>query len=516
MNYLPVTFRDKKVCSLPVPSTRMGWALLIFVAVVLLYLPFLGDSLIRTADEGQRAVPPLEMLRSGDWVVPRLNAEVYLKKPPMVYWQVALFYKLFGVSEFVARISMVLCGALLCAVTYLWARGFCNNKTSVLAAVICAANAIVMFKSRECQIDIPLTLFIVLCLWAWMIALRRIAQGTKGWFGALLLGTVALAFSHLYKGPVGFVFGAVAWVGTVVCLRQWSLIKNARWWSCLLMVVLSVIPVFVWACLVIADLGWQQVMDIWLYEAELHLVKATPINSGPPWYYVERIIVCFIPWIVWAGALFMPAFWKYCKESDRHFEWAYLSGTVLFSLVFLSLNTSKETEYMLGLVAPFSILLALSSEWLCSVRGVVADERKAMTVYRRIGGSPLVLVFGVVAWIVSSWVIFPIVWHVDSKKLDPKTIATVVHDLRHNQNIPVAVHDLMGTRPYVYYYLNELYPYVNTIPEIQAWFREHPNGALLTKTDTWDYMTSAGELMPPVRRLFETSEKGNLVLVQPQ
>ena len=30
-----------------------------------------------------------EMIRSGDWIVPRYNGEVYLDKPPLLFWLIA-------------------------------------------------------------------------------------------------------------------------------------------------------------------------------------------------------------------------------------------------------------------------------------------------------------------------------------------------------------------------------------------------------------------------------------------
>ena len=42
---------------------------------------------------------------SGDWVVPTLQGQPYLDKPPLLYWLIAASYALFGVSDSVARLA---------------------------------------------------------------------------------------------------------------------------------------------------------------------------------------------------------------------------------------------------------------------------------------------------------------------------------------------------------------------------------------------------------------------------
>src|SRR5262245_20009603 len=55
-------------------------------------------------DEGRYAQIPREMLTRGDWVVPHLQGEPYLDKPPLFYWLVMLSYSLGGVGEAAARL----------------------------------------------------------------------------------------------------------------------------------------------------------------------------------------------------------------------------------------------------------------------------------------------------------------------------------------------------------------------------------------------------------------------------
>src|SRR5262245_50873298 len=80
------------------PARIRSSALLIPLLVpgMLLY-PSLGFHLFEP-DEGRYAEIPREMLERGEWVVPYLQSEPYLDKPPLLYWLVMLSYQIFGVA----------------------------------------------------------------------------------------------------------------------------------------------------------------------------------------------------------------------------------------------------------------------------------------------------------------------------------------------------------------------------------------------------------------------------------
>src|SRR5277367_579469 len=66
------------------------------------------------------------MLDSGDWVTARLDGVAYLEKPPLLYWMIAVSYKIFGVHDWSARIPVALSAIALCWATAafgLWAFG---------------------------------------------------------------------------------------------------------------------------------------------------------------------------------------------------------------------------------------------------------------------------------------------------------------------------------------------------------------------------------------------------------
>src|SRR5258706_12684274 len=55
-------------------------------------------------DEGLYATIALEMLKGGDWLVPRLNGLPYVEKPPLYFWLTALTFWGVGPSEWATRL----------------------------------------------------------------------------------------------------------------------------------------------------------------------------------------------------------------------------------------------------------------------------------------------------------------------------------------------------------------------------------------------------------------------------
>src|SRR2546425_1510384 len=56
------------------------------------------------ADEPRYAQIAREMLVRQDWITPTLDGKPWLEKPALYYWQAMLAYRIFGVSDWAARL----------------------------------------------------------------------------------------------------------------------------------------------------------------------------------------------------------------------------------------------------------------------------------------------------------------------------------------------------------------------------------------------------------------------------
>ena len=164
------------------------------------------------------------MLQSGDWVTARLNGVAYLEKAPLIYWAMALSYKVFGVHDWAARLPVALAAvalAWLTAAMGAWAFG----KRAGFYAGLSMATCLGLFLFTRILIpDVMLTFTVALAMWAFLRALDQDEPHPRIWAAVLAL---SLGFGLLLKSLVGIVFPFAAGVIYLLATRQ--LFSAAAW-----------------------------------------------------------------------------------------------------------------------------------------------------------------------------------------------------------------------------------------------------------------------------------------------
>jgi hypothetical protein len=150
-----------------------------------------------------------------------------------------------------------------------------------------------------------------------------------------------------------------------------------------------------------------------------------------------------------------------------HYLW---TGTVL-SFLLLSINTAKETEYMLGIFPPLSILTAWGWEfWVTESKGRAwgsAARRWAL-------GASLGLYF-LVAWIgVPAWELYM------SHRRSVKDLALTAQKA-YDEGRPVAVGPV-NNLPQIAFYLDRRVPRINRTEDVAGFLAGHP-GSLIIMPD---------------------------------
>lgn len=186
--------------------TSQSWRVYLTVLLVsgIIYLGCIVSppSLMDDVDAIQAQIAR-NMLTSGDWVTARLDGVLYLEKAPLTYWVIAIFFKVFGVHDWVARIPFalsVIALAWLTAAFGTWALG----RLAGLFAGLCMGTCIGLFLFTRILIpDVMLTFTITLALWAFLRALDEEEPHPRFWAfilaaslgtGLLLKSLIALAF----------------------------------------------------------------------------------------------------------------------------------------------------------------------------------------------------------------------------------------------------------------------------------------------------------------------------------
>jgi 4-amino-4-deoxy-L-arabinose transferase-like glycosyltransferase len=75
--------------------SRTNSLLVVVLLWAAVYLPALGSLAVK-GEEGRRILPGIAMLESGNYLVPQVGGEAYLRKQPLINWLVAASFKIFG------------------------------------------------------------------------------------------------------------------------------------------------------------------------------------------------------------------------------------------------------------------------------------------------------------------------------------------------------------------------------------------------------------------------------------
>ncbi len=180
----------------------VGYTLFFIVLWACLFLPFLSQPELEK-EEPRRIIPTLEMSERGDWLRPTIGGEPYLNKPPGINWLIGGSFRLFGISEWAARLpsSFLLLVASLAAWFYF--RRDLGDHLAVLFPAFLLLSATILSKARLAEIDAALTATNTVLFIVWISLMKRPQRGL--WW-RLLIAYTALTVGLFLKGPVILLF----------------------------------------------------------------------------------------------------------------------------------------------------------------------------------------------------------------------------------------------------------------------------------------------------------------------
>ena len=145
-----------------------------------------------------------EMAESGDWITLHANKIRYLEKAPLMYWSVALSYKLFGVNEFSSRLPIALATLALMLATMLLGKFAFGQRAGFYSALCIGTCVGIYLFTRVLWPDVILTLFITMAFHCFLRAIEE-PQRSRFAYGIYFFGALAV----LTKGLIGAAFPAI-------------------------------------------------------------------------------------------------------------------------------------------------------------------------------------------------------------------------------------------------------------------------------------------------------------------
>jgi len=310
-----------------------------------------------TPDEPREAEVSREMWLAPS-VVPTLNGETFIEKPPLYYWTVAGVFELTGASSPWAARSVSAAASLLTLVlVFLWGRREFSEGVGLLAAVGLAASAQFMISSHWLFIDPLLMLFTTAAAWAgWELV------GRNGGWRALGVFYGALVLALWTKGLIGPVLIGCGLVAHAVWTRSLLPIGRVRPVVGAL-VMLAATGAF--AGLVQLEAGYSAVREWFWVNHVLRFVDPEYTGHAQPfYYYLVNIPTAVLPWWVPFADVFRPRRWRDAAMPNKALR-VYLASLCLGMALILSASTTKRGVYLLPMLPLLALLLAAhGGAWL--------------------------------------------------------------------------------------------------------------------------------------------------------
>ncbi len=347
----------------------------------------LGNVSLFDLDEALYVGSARQMVQSGDYITPRLNSRPpydtnlltvpFFEKPILVYWLSALSMRLFGISEFAARLPVALAG--VCAVLLLFAIGtrWFGRRAGFFAGLLYATAPMTIIDARQMTTDGLLVLWFMGMMFAFA-RLQRIGEQQNetrnSEWRTLLLFWLCCSLAILTKGAIGvllpaLVIGYYAFTAkhvTTLKSRLLSLLQTLQRLRPLLGLTLMLLVVAPWHIAVSkgAERDAQGRTFVQEYVVRQHIGRfrgGDTVHNAPLPTYIAYFLVGFFPWACFAPVAFRRKRLPTQTDSTESDSTRFLLVWFWVIFLFFTVGAAKLPTYI---VPAYPAAALLFGKWL--------------------------------------------------------------------------------------------------------------------------------------------------------
>jgi 4-amino-4-deoxy-L-arabinose transferase-like glycosyltransferase len=344
--------------------------LILILIFIPLYLFFLGTPQLWEGDEGVHSEFARQMYIRNDWIGTYYNYTPRFDKPPLTFWTSAIFYHLFGVTEFASRLSSMFFGLLGIYIVFLFGKRVFNWKVGFVAGLMLGSSFLYFLESQMILLDTALTFFIS---WTLYLFYRGYVEDNPKY---LWLMGVPIGLGILTKGPVALVLpGGIGFTYAII-----QTLKKRKSWRDLFNRYLLYGMITALA----VSLPWY--IAIWHRYGSAFLKShfgyhmfqrfTTPIEShgGQAWYfYLYYILIIFFGFMPWSASI--PGAFKQLLKERGDNKRCFIICWFFVPFIFFTISGTKLPGYAMSFFPPIALLIAL---WLEPLLGKVKIRRNIL------------------------------------------------------------------------------------------------------------------------------------------
>ena len=311
----------------------------------------LGAPALMDPDEAHYAQLTREMLRAGNWMMPRLDGLPYIDKPVLFHWLQGLAIAVLGETETAMRLPSAIAAIALFWMTRWTGTQLFGGRIGVRGWLMLATLPLTFLLGSIGVFDMVFTAFLFGAIAFALVAALRNRPRLQ------YVSYVLLSLAVMTKGPVALALVGVFFLVGLACGRECrTALLSLRWVTGAALAVLLSLPWFVW---MYYALGWYFVHQ-YLLAGNLYYVTQPQSFSDRAFnhtLYVSTFFAGFFPWSMLAlgGALDTIRRWRarITIPPEEVLLWAWVG--VVF--VFFSIARFKVDRYVYP-AAPACCLLA--------------------------------------------------------------------------------------------------------------------------------------------------------------
>lgn len=328
-------------------NTRLQYGFILIICFFSFFIHISADEV--DVMEARNFVSAREMVEDGSWLLPTMNGELRIAKPPLPTWITAGVIMLGGNEDNLClmRIPAAVIATLMVFVVFGFIRTVQHDPDlPLIIAAIFAVNALVIVLGRRNAWDIYAFFFMMIAIWALWHGWSE--ENDSLW--PFVVAGISAGLSFLSKGPVAFysfLFSFfVAYIAAFGGKPIWR--KKA---GLLVFIVIALVISGVWPIYV-----YLKAPEISLSVAREE-TSAWQYDWARPFYYYLNFPLFAGVWIVLLTAYFIKPFAK--PRVQPFFNYYFPLIWLIAILVLVSITPSKKERYLMPGAVPMSMMAGL-------------------------------------------------------------------------------------------------------------------------------------------------------------